>query len=197
MNSLAAPATSSLMNPVDLFMQADIVVQVVMAGLHPRQHLDLDDHRQPVAEDAPGRLRENERFERDFWKSGGYRRLLRGARQGASCRRPRCSPPASPNGGARPPAAVGRSRRHARSGSRWRCMRRWRRRPTSSPRGSTSSPRSARSRRSSACSARSGDHAQLHRYRRRSRIPRSPWSRPASPRRCSRPRSACSPRSRR
>jgi len=65
---LAAPATGDLMNPMVLFMQADIVVKIVIVGL-------------VLASIATWAIilaqwwrmrrirRENERFERDFWKS--------------------------------------------------------------------------------------------------------------------------------
>jgi len=65
---LAAPATDDLMNPLVLFMQADIVVKIVIVGL-------------VVASIATWAIilvqwwkmrrmrRENERFERDFWRS--------------------------------------------------------------------------------------------------------------------------------
>jgi biopolymer transport protein TolQ len=68
MKSLAAPATSDLMNPLVLFLEADIVVKIVIIGLL-------------VASIATwaiiliqwwkmrGVRREGERFERDFWKS--------------------------------------------------------------------------------------------------------------------------------
>jgi biopolymer transport protein TolQ len=65
---MPAPATGNLMNPVDLFLQADIVVKVVMVGLALAsiwtwtiilsQWLKV---RRTV--------RDNDRFERDFWKS--------------------------------------------------------------------------------------------------------------------------------
>jgi len=65
---LAANATNDLMNPVELFMQADIVVKAVMVGLVLAsiwtwtiiigQWLKLR-----------RMSRESERFERDFWKS--------------------------------------------------------------------------------------------------------------------------------
>ena len=65
---MAAPATNDLMNPLVLFMQADIVVKIVIVGLI-------------VASIATWAIilvqwwnmrrmrRENERFERDFWRS--------------------------------------------------------------------------------------------------------------------------------
>ena len=65
---MAAPATDDLMNPLVLFMQADIVVKIVIVGL-------------VVASIATWAIilvqwwkmrrmrRENERFERDFWRS--------------------------------------------------------------------------------------------------------------------------------
>jgi biopolymer transport protein TolQ len=68
MTSLAAPATSDLMNPVDLFLAADIVVKIVMLGL-------------VAASVATWAIilvqwwkmrriaRDNDRFERDFWKA--------------------------------------------------------------------------------------------------------------------------------
>ena len=68
MKSLPAPATSELMNPVVLFLEADIVVKLVIAGLL-------------LASVATWAIivvqwwkmrrvrRENERFERDFWKA--------------------------------------------------------------------------------------------------------------------------------
>jgi biopolymer transport protein TolQ len=65
---LAAPAASGLMNPVELFMQADIVVKVVMAGL---VLASIWTWMIIVSQWLKMRraLRENERFERDFWKS--------------------------------------------------------------------------------------------------------------------------------
>ena len=100
--------------------------------------------------------RENDRFERDFWKSEDIDSFYEARGRERAARRPRCSPPASPNGAARPPGKtvdrdgtrVAARRRHAlggRGGDR-----------PARRRGSTSSPRSARSRPSSACSARSG-----------------------------------------
>jgi len=68
MKSLPAPATSELMNPVVLFLEADIVVKIVIVGLL-------------LASVATWAIivvqwwkmrrvrRENERFERDFWKA--------------------------------------------------------------------------------------------------------------------------------
>jgi biopolymer transport protein TolQ len=68
MTSLAAPATSDLMDPVDLFLAADIVVKIVMLGL-------------VAASVATWAIilvqwwkmrrisRDNDRFERDFWKA--------------------------------------------------------------------------------------------------------------------------------
>ncbi|HYN46706.1 MAG TPA: protein TolQ [Allosphingosinicella sp.] len=68
MTSLPATATSELMNPVVLFLDADIVVKIVIVGLL-------------VASIATWAIivaqwwtlrrvrRENERFERDFWKA--------------------------------------------------------------------------------------------------------------------------------
>jgi len=65
---LAAPATTDLMNPVVLFLEADIVVKIVIVGLI-------------VASVATWAIiliqywkmrrvrRDNDRFERDFWKS--------------------------------------------------------------------------------------------------------------------------------
>ena len=65
---MAAPATSDLMNPVLLFLEADIVVKIVILGLL-------------VASIATWAIilvqwwkmrrirRDNDRFERDFWKS--------------------------------------------------------------------------------------------------------------------------------
>ena len=65
---MAAPATDDLMNPVVLFLEADIVVKIVIIGLL-------------VASVATWAIiliqwwkmrrvrRDNERFERDFWKS--------------------------------------------------------------------------------------------------------------------------------
>jgi biopolymer transport protein TolQ len=68
MKSLAAPATSDLMNPVDLFLAADIVVKIVLLGLLAAS----------VATWAIILIqwwkmrrisRDNDRFEREFWKS--------------------------------------------------------------------------------------------------------------------------------
>ncbi len=65
---MAAPATNELMNPLVLFLQADIVVKIVLVGL-------------AVASIATWAIilaqwwkmrrlrRENDRFERDFWRT--------------------------------------------------------------------------------------------------------------------------------
>ena len=65
---MAAPATNDLMNPLVLFMQADIVVKIVIAGL-------------ALASIATWAIilaqwwkmrrirRDNDRFERDFWRT--------------------------------------------------------------------------------------------------------------------------------
>jgi biopolymer transport protein TolQ len=65
---LAAPAHGNLMNPVELFMQADIVVKIVMAGLVLASiwtWMIIFSQWLKVRRT----LRENERFERDFWKA--------------------------------------------------------------------------------------------------------------------------------
>ena len=65
---MPAPGTGNLMNPVDLFMQADIVVKVVMAGLALASiwtwAIILSQWLK-----VRRTLRDNDRFERDFWKS--------------------------------------------------------------------------------------------------------------------------------
>jgi biopolymer transport protein TolQ len=65
---LAAPATRDLMDPVELFMQADIVVKIVMLGLIAASILTWAI---VFAQwwKMRGIRRENDRFERDFWKS--------------------------------------------------------------------------------------------------------------------------------
>lgn len=68
MGGLDIAANESLMNPMTLFMQADIVVQVVMIGLLLASIWTwaiIIGHTLKV-----GRLRrKSERFERDFWRS--------------------------------------------------------------------------------------------------------------------------------
>jgi len=65
---LAATATSDLMNPVDLFLQADIVVKIVMLGLLVAS---IATWAIIVAQWWKMRriARDNDRFERDFWKA--------------------------------------------------------------------------------------------------------------------------------
>jgi biopolymer transport protein TolQ len=65
---LAAPGTSQMMSPVVLFVQADIVVKIVMAGLLLASIatwaiIFIQWRRMRRA------ARESDRFERDFWKS--------------------------------------------------------------------------------------------------------------------------------
>ena len=115
---------------LDLFVQADIVVKLVMLGL---LLASVWTWTIIVAQWRKMRRinRENEQFETRLLAERGHRQLLR-ARARATCPRPRCSPPASPNGAARPRA--GRSTRTARA-TAWRspCTRRSRPRPTGSP----------------------------------------------------------------
>ena len=65
---MAATATSDLMNPVDLFLQADIVVKIVMLGLLVAS---IATWAIIVAQWWKMRriARDNDRFERDFWKA--------------------------------------------------------------------------------------------------------------------------------
>jgi len=66
--SLAAPATRDLMDPVELFMQADVVVKIVMLGLLAASILTWAII--VVQYWKMRRIRrDNDRFERDFWKS--------------------------------------------------------------------------------------------------------------------------------
>lgn len=65
---MPAPPTGNLMNPVDLFMQADIVVKMVMAGLALASIWTWTIILSQWLK-VRGTLRENDRFERDFWKS--------------------------------------------------------------------------------------------------------------------------------
>ena len=120
----------------------DVADRPVHAGRHrreggdgrprARQHLDLDDHRRPVDEDAPDRARERAVRAR-FLEVRGYRHLLREraaeselpSRQGARRRRRRVAPLDR--------GQVGRQGRHARPPRRRACIRRSRRRPTGSP----------------------------------------------------------------
>ncbi len=68
MGLLAAPGSSGVMSPVALFMQADIVVKVVMVGL---VLASIWTWTIIVGQWMRMRriARENDRFERDFWKS--------------------------------------------------------------------------------------------------------------------------------
>jgi biopolymer transport protein TolQ len=65
---LAAPATRDLMDPIELFLQADIVVKIVMLGLLAAS---VATWAIIVVQWWKMRriARENDRFERDFWKS--------------------------------------------------------------------------------------------------------------------------------
>jgi biopolymer transport protein TolQ len=65
---LAAPATADLMNPLVLFMQADIVVKIVIAGL---VLASIGTWAIIVGQWWKMRRirRENDRFERDFWRT--------------------------------------------------------------------------------------------------------------------------------
>jgi len=65
---LAAPATRDLMDPVELFMQADIVVKIVMIGLIVASIVTWTIVFVQWWK-MRGIGRENDRFERDFWKS--------------------------------------------------------------------------------------------------------------------------------
>jgi biopolymer transport protein TolQ len=65
---MPAPATGNLMNPVDLFMQADIVVKMVMVGLALASIWTWTIILSQWLK-VRRTLRENDRFERDFWKS--------------------------------------------------------------------------------------------------------------------------------
>jgi biopolymer transport protein TolQ len=65
---MPAPATGNLMNPADLFLQADIVVKVVMVGLALASIWTWTIILSQWLK-VRRTLRENERFERDFWKS--------------------------------------------------------------------------------------------------------------------------------
>jgi biopolymer transport protein TolQ len=65
---LAAPATSELMDPIVLFQQADIVVKIVIAGLVAASILTWAIILVQYWKMRRIR-RENERFEREFWKS--------------------------------------------------------------------------------------------------------------------------------
>ena len=65
---MAAPTTPDVMNPVTLFMQADIVVKVVMVGLFLASVLTWTII--AVQWLKMRRIRaENDKFERDFWKA--------------------------------------------------------------------------------------------------------------------------------
>jgi len=65
---LAAPTTPDVMNPVTLFMQADIVVKVVMVGLFLASVLTWTII--AVQWLKMRRIRaENDKFEREFWKA--------------------------------------------------------------------------------------------------------------------------------
>ena len=132
-----------------------------------------------------------------FLEGRGYRRLLQGATATATCRRRACSPPASPNGAARPRAATidrdgTRERLATAMGAAVGGGDRQAVRPAQHPRDGRLGRAVRRAVRHGL-----GHHAQLHRHRRRAEHRRWRWSRRASPRRCSRPRSACSRRSRR
>ena len=186
---------ASTMSPVALFLQADIVVKIVMVGL-----LLASIWTWTIIVSQWLRMRrvgrDNDRFERDFWKAEDidsfYEARGKGelpSREGARRRHRRMAPLDH-----RPQRSTARGRA---PGSRSPWPRRSARRPTGSRRGSTSSPRWARSRPSSACSAPSGGSCAASPTSPARRTPRSPWSRRASPRPCSRPRSACSRRSRR
>jgi hypothetical protein len=113
----AGEAASQHVARMTLFMEADIVVKVVMVGL---LLASIWTWAIIVAQWWKMRrvARENERFEREFWKSEDIDRFYdtRGRR---IFLRPRCWPPASPNGAAPPPARrwTGRERAH---GWRWR-----------------------------------------------------------------------------
>ena len=65
---MAAPATNDLMNPLVLFMQADIVVKIVIVGLAVASIVTWAII---VAQWWKMRRirRENDRFERDFWRT--------------------------------------------------------------------------------------------------------------------------------
>ena len=65
---MAAPATRDLMDPVELFMQADIVVKIVMIGLIAASIVTWTIVFVQWWK-MRGIRRENDRFERDFWKS--------------------------------------------------------------------------------------------------------------------------------
>ena len=65
---MAAPATRDLMDPVELFMQADIVVKIVMIGLIVASIVTWTIVFVQWWK-MRGIGRENDRFERDFWKS--------------------------------------------------------------------------------------------------------------------------------
>jgi biopolymer transport protein TolQ len=65
---MPAPATGNLMNPVDLFTQADIVVKVVMVGLALASVWTWTIILSQWLK-VRRTLRENDRFERDFWKA--------------------------------------------------------------------------------------------------------------------------------
>jgi biopolymer transport protein TolQ len=65
---MPAPATGNLMNPADLFLQADIVVKVVMVGLALASIWTWTIILSQWLK-VRRTLRENDRFERDFWKS--------------------------------------------------------------------------------------------------------------------------------
>ena len=188
-------SATDVMSPVDLFLQADIVVKAGDGRAAARQRLDLGDHRRPVAARCAGSTARTSGSSA-ILEERGYRQLLRGARpersargQGARRRHRRMAPLDRGPGGRQDGTRARLARRHA--------LRRSRRRPTGSRRGSTSSPRSARSRPSSACSARSGASCAASPTSPAQQNTASRWSRRASPRPCSRPRSACSRRSRR
>ena len=188
-------ASTDIMSPVALFLQADIVVKIVMVGPAPRQHLDLGDHLRPVAEDAPRAARQRGVRAR-FLEVRGYRRLLRGARRGRPARPPRCSPPASPNGAARP-----RARAVDRDGTRSRLA-------VAMHSAVAAETDRLASRLNILATVGSvapfvGLFGTVWGIMRSftdiagAQNTASPWSRPASPRLCSRPLSACSRRSRR
>jgi acyl-CoA thioester hydrolase len=114
---VSAGAAADRMSPVTLFIEADIVVKGVMVGL---LLASIWTWSIIVAQWWKMRriARENERFERDFWKADDIDRFY-DTRGKESLPPPRCLPPAFRSGGGRPRARRSIAKGPGR-GSRWR-----------------------------------------------------------------------------
>ena len=184
------------MSPLTLFLQADIVVKLVMLGLlaasvwtwaiiftHALRLRRINRQTDGLSSAISGRPSDIDAFH----AKRGDEKLPIAAVLAAGARR---MAPLDPR-------RAGRPRRHPRAARQPdERRRRGRARP---PRRPPQHPRHGRLGRAVRRPVRHGvgHHAQLHRHRRRQQHRRSRWSRRASPRRCSPPPSACSRRSRR